>query len=66
MKAAASVDGVRTSAERELEGSGQAGSKKERTSTQERKHCLLIHFQPNNKQTKNYSPLVIMSQRITW
>lgn len=49
-------------------GTGQVGSKKKHTSTQERKHCLPIHFHPTNKPTnqKTYSPSVIASQRITW
>lgn len=48
MKEAISVDGVRTSANKELWG---RGSKKKYTSKQERKHCLLIPFHHNNKQT---------------
>lgn len=64
-----SVDVARTSAERELGGTtGQVGSKKKHTSTQERKHCLLIYFHPTSKPTnqQTYSPSVTASQRITW
>lgn len=73
MKEAVSVDGVRTSTKRELWG---RESKKKHTSKQERKHCLLIPFHHNNKQTnkqtkglgaKDYltesGPQVIMATR---